>query len=89
MLGKAAPNVIYGMLTELLTLRPGLEALGFMIWHWQRVSVSVVCELTMTISSHPCFFCHRHRMQTVMVLPMLIDLPGSSKTLWLHELHIC
>ena len=55
MLGMAAPNVIHGMLTELLTLEPGLEALGFMVWHWQRVSVSVVCELTMSISLRLCF----------------------------------
>ena len=55
MLGMAAPNVIYGMLTELLTLRPGLEALGSMVWHWQRVSVSVVCELTISITLRLCF----------------------------------
>ena len=56
MLGMAAPDVIYGMLTELLTLRPGLEALGSMVWDWQRVCVSVVCELTVSISLHLCFF---------------------------------
>ena len=89
MLGMAAPKVTYGMLTELLTLRPRLEALGSMVWDWQRVSVSVVCELAMSISLRVCFFGHRHRMQTVMVIWMLVDLHGSSRAFWLYGLHIC
>ena len=60
-----------------------------MVWDWQRVSVSVVCELAMSISLRLCFFGHRHRMQTVIVASMLIDLHGSSRTFWLYGLHIC